>query len=162
MIEAGLVLKKAIKKRSLEEKSNELKKLIDEYNEKIDNYNQKIIKADKAYESLTKFKLLVTRSRTDFSILYKIGPKSLEKRLSVSNNNTVAREYYNGMQRILSGTGANISNFLYQAILDSIQSEMDSIKNTSEDYLDKIDCYKRLLNEVEKEYEAVIRELNNL
>lgn len=152
----------AIKKAQLEARIQELKQLICQYNEKINYYNRQINSADKSYESITNFKGSVQSSQESFAGVSNVKSNAIEQVNSVSTNNTVAKKYYAGMKRILTGTGARITTKLYQFILGRIQSEQRSLLNKSNDSSDKVNYYTRLLNNAKAEYNAKVQELQSL
>lgn len=152
----------AMKKAQLEARIQELKKLISQYNDKINYYNRQIRSADKTYESITNFKGSVQSSQDSFAGISSVKSNALNQVNAVSTNNTVAKKYYAGMKRILSGTGAKITTKLYQFILGRIQSEQSSLRNKSNDASDKVNYYTRLLNNAKTEYNAKVQELQSL
>ena len=152
----------AMKRAQLEARIQELKKLISQYNDKINYYNRQIRSADKTYESITNFKGSVQSSQDSFAGVSNVKSNALNQVNAVSTNNTVAKKYYAGMKRILSGTGAKITTKLYQFILGRIQSEQSSLRNKSNDASDKVNYYTRLLNNAKAEYNAKVQELQSL
>lgn len=152
----------ALKKAQLEARIQELKKLITQYNSKISYYNGQIKSTDKSYESLTGFKRSVQSSQENFAGVSDVKSAALEQVNSVSTNNIVAKKYYAGMKRILSGTGSKITTKLYQFLLGKIQIEQTVLRNKSNDSSDKVTYYIRLLNSAQTEYEAKIQELQSL
>lgn len=152
----------AVKRAQLEARIQELKQLIAQYNNKITYYNGQLKSADKSYESLTGFKGSVQSSQENFAGVSNVKSSALEQVNSVSTNNTVAKKYYSGMKRILSGTGAKITTKLYQLLLGKIQIEQTALRNKSNDSSDKVTYYTRLLNSAQTEYNAKVQELQSL
>lgn len=152
----------AIKKAQIEARIQELKKLIAQYKDKISYYNGQIKSTDKAYESLTGFKGSVQSSQESFAGVSNVKSSALEQVNTVSTNNTVAKKYYAGMKRILTGTGAKITTKLYQFLLSKIQIEQTALRNKSNDSSDKVSYYTRLLNSAQTEHDAKVRELQSL
>lgn len=152
----------AMKKEQLEVRIQELKQLIAQYNDKISYYNGQISTADKAYDSISTFKRSVQSSQESFAGVSSIKSTALEQVNSVSKNNTVAKKYYSGMKRILSGTGARITTTIYQLLLGKIQIEQNALKNKSNDASDKVAYYTQLLSDARSEYNAKVQELQSL
>lgn len=152
----------AMKKAQLEAQIQDLKRLISQYRDKISYYNGQIRSADKSYESVTGFKSSVQKSQESFSDVNNIKSSTLEQVNAVSTNNTVAKKYYAGMKRILSGTGSKIASKLYSFLINKIGNEQTTLRNKSNDCSEKIDYYNRLINKAQRDIELKTQELQSL
>ena len=152
----------AMKKAQLEAQIQELKRLILQYRNKISYYNGQIRSADKSYESITGFKSSVQKSQESFADVNNVKSSTLEQVNAVSTNNIVAKKYYAGMKRILSGTGSKIASKLYNFLISKIGIEQTILRNKSNDYSEKVDYYNRLINKAQKEIELKTQKLQSL
>ena len=151
-----------MKKRQLEQRIQELKLLISQYRSKVNCYDRQMKSADKSYDSITRFKGSVQQSQESFSGANNIKSKALEQVSAVSTNNIVAKKYYAGMKRVLTGTGSRIVSKLYNYLLSKIKSEQTALKNKSNECMEKIYYYNKLINNAQAEINLITQELQSL
>lgn len=152
----------SLRRAQLEARIQELNRLISQYRNEIHYYTGQITKIDRSYESVTGFKGVVQQSQDCFSEASKGKSFALEQVGAVARNNTAAKRYYDGMKRVLTGTGAKITSKLYGFLLAKIGSEQSSLRNQSNNYSDKIAYYNRLIDNAQTELAQKTQELQRL
>lgn len=152
----------SLRRAQLEARIQELNRLISQYRNEINYCTGQIAKIDRSYDSVSGFKGVVQQSQECFSEASNGKLSVLEQVGAVSRNNTAAKKYYDGMKRVLTGTGAKIASKLYSFLLIKIGSEQSSLRNQSNNYSDTIAYYNRLIGNAQTELAQKTQELQSL
>lgn len=154
------ILDKA-KQSQLKEQISSYDSYIDGYKSKIDNCTQQINNINQSYNSLLLFKNSVQSSQDIFFSANGSKNGILQQVKSISDN-TVAKKYYLGMEKILNGAGAKISTGLYIVLINSINAELKRLSNSVTEYENKISRYNSLISAAQYKRDESIRDLRKM
>ncbi|MCR4615409.1 MAG: hypothetical protein K5756_04595 [Clostridiales bacterium] len=152
----------AREKELLKNRIQNLKCLMNQYRKNIDYYTKCKNNEDESYKAIIRFKTSLQTSQASFSNASKSKSSALEQVQSVAINNVVARNYYQGMVKVLNGTGRKIITFIFHVLLDRTEREQTFLKSKSQDYEEKINSNLRLLENAQREYKTKVQELEKL
>ncbi|MBE6817547.1 MAG: hypothetical protein E7517_00105 [Ruminococcaceae bacterium] len=96
---------------------------------KIDLEKAELLRLEQSYNSLLRLQTDVQRQCSDFSQANKEKEGALNQVKAISSDNTVAKKYYSGMKKLLSGTGNRITGFVFAILLEKIRIELLLIRN---------------------------------
>lgn len=145
------------KKRELDERIVELKSLIAQYEEKINEYNRQIYNNESENDSLNHMRKTVEMYREEYAIGKANKENAMEQVLAVSQNNVVAKEYYQGMKKVLSGLGTKIATEVFETLLNRLRNEIDRSASNVNNAREKVNYYRRLKESAQIELDGVIQ-----
>ena len=128
----------------------------------IDSNNVEIGRLEKSYNSLLQLKGKVERQREVFYSAKRSKENALTAVGAVSKNSIVAKNYYNGMKKLLSETGNKITNIVFALLLEKIKNELNSIRNKISSCEQNIRNAERSLERAKKDYKKEKERLNNI
>ena len=151
-----------VKQNQLKVKICEIDTLVSGYNLQINYCNRKIAEAEQAYNSLVNYKASVQSSQESFFSSKGSKATVVQQVKSISNNNTVAKKYSDGMERVLSGPGSRIANGLYSVLLQSVNDELNRLRNSISHYEQQINHYNSLIDDAQRTRSDTVNELEKM
>lgn len=151
-----------IKENQLKAKIKELDNSINSYNGKISQCNQQIARAEQSYNSLLGFKNSVQSSQDCFFNANGSKTTVLQQVKSIAVNNTVAKKYNSGMERILNGPGSKIATGLYSFLINNINAELNRLSNSIGEYQNQINQYNSLIYSAQNSRRNTINDLREM
>lgn len=124
------------------------------YVNKKNNARNQITKCERAYESLSDFRITVSQAQEDFHAINTNKSSVLSEIANVKKNSIMAQKYYSGMRNIFSGIGAKGIGVVYTVLLGSISLKLRSYANAVNDYEDDIALYDRKIAEIDRQIEV--------
>lgn len=112
-----------------------------------------IARCERAHETLSAFKTVVTQAQEDFHNINSSKSSILSGVESVKQNSLIAQQYHTGMSNIFTGIGNRIIGLVYSGLLVAISARLRSYTTAVGDYEDDVELYERKIRETDRQIE---------
>lgn len=127
------------------------------YVNKIANARNQITRCERAHETLSAFKMLVSKAQEDFYTINSNKESILSEVANVKNNSITAQRYCTGMKNIFLNIGSKIVGVVYIVLLSSISAKLRNYLKSVSDYEDDISFYERKIADIDRQIDVAER-----